>query len=54
MAQESRTGAGDAAKAADLLVAVAESLNERLALTAGELGRSQRLDQRRRLGRKGP
>jgi len=35
------TGARDAAQAADLLVTVAESLNERLALTAGELARSQ-------------
>jgi hypothetical protein len=36
-----RSGAGDAAQASDLLVTVAESLNERLALTAGELARSQ-------------
>src|SRR6476619_7202515 len=43
MAQEHRTGAGDAAKAADLLVAVAETLNARLAMTAGELARSQTL-----------
>jgi hypothetical protein len=43
MAQESGTGAGDAAKAAGLLVAVAESLNQRLAVTAGELARSQTL-----------
>ena len=43
MSQENRAGAGDAAKAADLLVAVAESLNQRLAMTAGELGRSQAL-----------
>ena len=43
MAQDTNTGAGDAAKAADLLVAVAETLNERLALTAGELARSQAL-----------
>jgi hypothetical protein len=43
MSRETNTGAGDAAKAADLLVAVAESLNERLALTAGELARSQTL-----------
>jgi hypothetical protein len=34
-------GARDAAQAADLLVTVAASLNERLALTAGELARSQ-------------
>jgi len=34
-------GARDAAQAADLLVTVATSLNERLALTAGELARSQ-------------
>ena len=38
---EMRSGAGDAAQASDLLVTVAESLNERLALTAGELARSQ-------------
>ena len=43
MAQDMKTGAGDAAKAADLLVAVAESLNQRLAATAGELARSQTL-----------
>src|SRR3954471_16442770 len=43
MAQESGTGAGDAAKAAGLLVAVAEALNQRLAVTAGELARSQSL-----------
>ena len=36
-------GAKDAAKAADLLVTVATSLNERLAVTAGELARSQDL-----------
>src|SRR5215216_3038563 len=36
-------GAADAAQAADLLVTVAASLNERLALTAGELARSQSL-----------
>ena len=36
-----RHGARDAAQAADLLVTVAASLNERLALTAGELARSQ-------------
>ena len=40
---ELKTGAGDAAQAADLLVTVAASLNERLALTAGELARSQAL-----------
>ncbi len=33
--------AGDAARAADLLVTVAATLNERLAITAGELARSQ-------------
>src|SRR6185436_7206527 len=38
---DDRQGARDAAQAADLLVAVAESLNERLALTAEELARSQ-------------
>ena len=43
MAKEYPAGAGDAAKAADLLVAVAESLNQRLAMTAGELARSQAL-----------
>jgi hypothetical protein len=43
MAQDMKTGPGDAAKAADLLVAVAESLNQRLAATAGELARSQTL-----------
>ena len=43
MSRETHSGAGDAAKAADLLVAVTESLNERLALTAGELARSQSL-----------
>jgi hypothetical protein len=43
MAQEQRTGAGDAEKAADLLVAVAETLNSRLAVTAVELARSQTL-----------
>ena len=43
MAQDTKNGAGDAAKAADLLVAVAESLNQRLAATAGELARSQAL-----------
>ena len=41
MARDTNSGAGDAAKAADLLVAVAESLNQRLAQTAGELARSQ-------------
>ena len=40
---ELRSGARDAAQAADLLVTVAASLNERLALTAGELARSQAL-----------
>jgi thiazolylpeptide-type bacteriocin precursor len=34
-------GARDAAQAADLLVTVAASLNERLAITADELARSQ-------------
>ena len=43
MAQDTKTGPGDAAKAADLLVAVAETLNQRLAATAGELARSQAL-----------
>ena len=38
---ELQAGARDAAQAADLLVTVAASLNERLALTAGELARSQ-------------
>ena len=38
---ELQAGARDAAEAADLLVTVAASLNERLALTAGELARSQ-------------
>jgi hypothetical protein len=38
---EQQTGARDAAQAADLLVTVAASLNERLTLTAGELARSQ-------------
>jgi hypothetical protein len=40
------TGAGDARdaeQAADLLVTVATTLNERLAVTAGELARSQDL-----------
>lgn len=36
-------GARDAAQAADLLVTVATSLNERLAITADELARSQAL-----------
>jgi hypothetical protein len=40
---ELQAGARDAAQAADLLVTVAASLNERLALTAGELARSQAL-----------
>ena len=35
------TDASDAAKAADLLVTVASTLNERLAVTADELARSQ-------------
>ena len=43
MAEQQTTGARDAAQAADLLVTVAESLNERLALTADELARSQAL-----------
>ena len=45
MSQQS-TGSGDAreaAQATDLLVTVATTLNERLAVTAGELARSQRL-----------
>jgi len=37
------THASDAAKAADLLVTVASTLNERLAVTADELARSQSL-----------
>jgi len=41
MAEQQATGAGEAAQAANLLVTVAESLNVRLALTAGELARSQ-------------
>ena len=41
MAQDKLNGAGDAAKAADLLVTVAQTLNQRLAATAGELARSQ-------------
>jgi hypothetical protein len=36
-----REGARSAEQAADLLVTVAETLNERLAVTAGELARSQ-------------
>jgi len=40
---EQQTGAREAEQASDLLVTVAESLNERLALTAGELARSQTL-----------
>ena len=43
MAEQHTTGARDAAQAADLLVTVAESLNERLAITADELARSQAL-----------
>jgi len=43
MTQQQATGARDAAQATDLLVTVAESLNERLAVTADELGRSQAL-----------
>lgn len=44
MEQQQTTGAEEvtqAAKAADLLVTVASTLNERLAVTAGELARSQ-------------
>jgi hypothetical protein len=41
MAEKQLTGARDAAQAADLLVAVAETLNSRLAVTADELARSQ-------------
>ncbi|HUP98009.1 MAG TPA: hypothetical protein VM073_08710 [Usitatibacter sp.] len=41
MSREPAAGAKDAAQAADLLVTVAQSLNERLALTAEELARSQ-------------
>lgn len=41
MAQDKLNGAGDAARAADLLVTVAQTLNQRLAATAGELARSQ-------------
>lgn len=43
MAPQEPTGARDAAQAADLLVAVAASLNDRLAVTADELARSQAL-----------
>jgi hypothetical protein len=43
MSETEQQGARDAAKAADLLVTVASTLNERLALTAGELARSQAL-----------
>jgi hypothetical protein len=44
MSEEKQPGAGgDAEKAADLLVAVAETLNSRLAVTAVELARSQTL-----------
>lgn len=43
MAREEPTGARDAAAATDLLVAVAASLNDRLAVTAEELARSQAL-----------
>jgi hypothetical protein len=39
--KKSTTGAKDAEQAADLLVTVASTLNERLALTADELARSQ-------------
>jgi hypothetical protein len=38
---DDKQGARDAAQAADLLVAVAASLNDRLAITAQELARSQ-------------
>ena len=38
---ENRQGASEAAQATDLLVTVAASLNERLAITADELARSQ-------------
>src|SRR5262249_36509596 len=41
--QQNVRGAQDAAQAADLLVTVAETLNERLAVTAEELARSQTL-----------
>ena len=43
MAEDQARGARDAAQAADLLVAVAASLNDRLAVTADELARSQTL-----------
>jgi len=43
MSEPQTSGARDAEQAADLLVAVAESLNERLAITATELARSQSL-----------
>ena len=43
MAERRTTGAEDAAQASDLLVTVAETLNERLAVTADELARSQAL-----------
>ena len=41
--QKKARGAEDAAQAADLLVTVAATLNERLAVTASELARSQTL-----------
>ena len=41
MSERQTTGAQDAAQASDLLVTVAETLNERLAVTADELARSQ-------------
>ncbi len=41
MSERRKTGAEDAAQASDLLVTVAETLNERLAVTADELARSQ-------------
>lgn len=43
MAERRTTGAEDAAQASDLLVTVAETLNERLGVTADELARSQAL-----------
>ena len=43
MSERRTTGAEDAAQASDLLVTVAETLNERLAVTADELARSQAL-----------
>ena len=43
MSERRTTGAEDAAQASDLLVTVAETLNERLAVTAHELARSQAL-----------